>query len=278
MAKYDLQQVDVFSSEPLKGNPVAVVLGADGLSDAQMAAFANWTNLSETTFLLTPTTPKADYRVRIFTPRSELPFAGHPTLGSCHAWLAAGGRPRGGTIVQECGVGLVPIRQCSGRLAFAAPPLRRTGPLPEENVAKICAALGIERSTVLRHQWADNGPQWQALQLADAQAVLDVEPDYAALAPFGVGLVGACPPGDGADFEVRALMGFEPVPAEDPATGSLNAALGQWLIGEGHAPQHYSVRQGTRLGRHARIEVAADGQDVWIGGEVRTVIRGTVEL
>ncbi|MFD1214293.1 PhzF family phenazine biosynthesis protein [Arthrobacter sp. GCM10027362] len=279
MTSHAFSQVDVFTTGPGLGNPLAVVAAAADLTDAQMQRFANWTNLSETTFLLPPFQEGADYRVRIFTPGSELPFAGHPTLGSAHVWLENGGVPKtAGVVVQECGAGLVAVKHDGGRLAFAAPPRRRTGPLPEENVAKICAALGIERSTVLRHQWADNGPQWQALQLTDARAVLDVEPDYAALAPFGVGLVGAGPPGDDADFEVRALMGFEPVPAEDPATGSLNAALAQWLIAEGHAPQRYTVRQGTRLGRNARIEVAAEGQDIWIGGEVRTVIRGTAEL
>jgi PhzF family phenazine biosynthesis protein len=271
--------VDVFSAVPYLGNPVAVVLDAADLTAAEMQRFARWTNLSETTFLLPPLDERADYRVRIFTPGSELPFAGHPTLGSAHVWLENGGVPKTpGVVVQECGAGLVTVKNDGGRLAFAAPPRRRSGPLPEENVAKICAALHLERSAVLRHQWADNGPQWQALQLSDARAVLEVEPDYAALAPFGVGLVGAYPAGGEADFEVRALMGFEPVPAEDPATGSLNAALGQWLIADGHAPRHYTVRQGTRLGRAGRIDVAADGRDVWIGGQVGTVIRGTAEL
>ncbi|NKX55619.1 PhzF family phenazine biosynthesis protein [Arthrobacter mobilis] len=279
MTERAFSQVDVFTTGPGMGNPLAVVAAAADLTDGQMQAFARWTNLSETTFLLPPLDEAADYRVRIFTPGSELPFAGHPTLGSAHVWLEHGGVPKTpGMVVQECGAGLVQVRNDGGRLAFAAPPLRRTGPLPEENVAKICAALGIGRSAVLRHQWADNGPQWQALQLADARAVLDVEPDYAALAPFGVGLVGACGPGDAADFEVRALMGFEPVPAEDPATGSLNAALAQWLVGEGHAPRRYTVRQGTRLGRDARIHVDADGSEVWIGGDVRTVIRGTADF
>jgi PhzF family phenazine biosynthesis protein len=249
------------------------------LSDEQMQRFANWTNLSETTFLLPPESAEADYRVRIFTPSGELPFAGHPTLGTAYVWLAAGGQPKaGGAIVQECGAGLVKVKRDGGRLAFAAPPRRRTGPLPEENVAKICAALGIERGDVLRHQWADNGPEWQALQLRDAQSVLDVVPDYAALSPFGVGLIGAHPGGSAVDFEVRGLMGFEDLPAEDPATGSLNAALAQWLIDEGAAPVRYTVRQGTALGRDARVYIDSDGGDVWVGGTVETVISGTVEL
>jgi PhzF family phenazine biosynthesis protein len=279
VSTHEFSQVDVFTTGPGKGNPLAVVGGAETLTDAQMQSFANWTNLSETTFLLPPTDPEADYRVRIFTPSGELPFAGHPTLGTADVWLRGGGVPRTeGRIVQECAAGLVEIRNDGGRLAFAAPVLQRTGELPEENVQKICAALGLERSDVLRHQWAHNGPQWQALQLADAQAVLDVEPDYAALAPFGVGLIGAYPPGGDVDFEVRGLMGFEAMPAEDPVTGSLNAALGQWLIGAGLAPESYVARQGTRLGRDGRVYVSAAGGEIWVGGDVQAVIRGTVEL
>lgn len=279
MSTHEFSQVDVFTTGPGKGNPLAVVGGAETLTDAQMQSFANWTNLSETTFLLPPADPEADYRVRIFTPSGELPFAGHPTLGTADVWLRGGGVPRTeGRIVQECAAGLVEIRNDGGRLAFAAPVLQRTGELPEENVQKICAALGLERSEVLRHQWAHNGPRWQALQLVDAQAVLDVEPDYAALAPFGVGLIGAYPPGGDIDFEVRGLMGFEAMPAEDPVTGSLNAALGQWLIGAGLAPESYVARQGTRLGRDGRVYVSASGGEIWVGGDVQAVIRGTVEL
>jgi PhzF family phenazine biosynthesis protein len=279
VSTHEFSQVDVFTTGPGKGNPLAVVGGAETLTDAQMQSFANWTNLSETTFLLPPADPEADYRVRIFTPSGELPFAGHPTLGTADVWLRGGGVPRTeGRIVQECAAGLVEIKNDGGRLAFAAPVLQRTGELPEENVQKICAALGLERSDVLRHQWAHNGPRWQALQLADAQAVLDVEPDYAALAPFGVGLIGAYPPGGDVDFEVRGLMGFEATPAEDPVTGSLNAALGQWLIGAGLAPESYVARQGTRLGRDGRVYVSASGGEIWVGGDVQAVIRGTVEL
>jgi PhzF family phenazine biosynthesis protein len=279
VSTHEFSQVDVFTTGPGKGNPLAVVGGAETLTDAQMQSFANWTNLSETTFLLPPADPEADYRVRIFTPSGELPFAGHPTLGTADVWLRGGGVPRAeGRIVQECAAGLVEIKNDGGRLAFAAPVLQRTGELPEENVQKICAALGLERSDVLRHQWAHNGPRWQALQLADAQAVLDVEPDYAALAPFGVGLIGAYPPGGDVDFEVRGLMGFEAMPAEDPVTGSLNAALGQWLIGAGLAPESYVARQGTRLGRDGRVYVSASDGEIWVGGDVQAVIRGTVEL
>ena len=279
MSTHAFSQVDVFTTGPGTGNPLAVVAGAEDLSTEQMQRFANWTNLSETTFLLPPTQPGADYRVRIFTPSEELPFAGHPTLGSAAVWLQDGGSPQSDSgLVQECEAGLINLKNDGGRLAFAAPPRARTGELPEENVERICAALGLERSAVVRHQWADNGPRWQALQLADARTVLEVEPDYAALSPFGVGLIGAYPEGSEVDFEVRGLMGFEAVPAEDPATGSLNAALGQWLIGEGAAPASYTVRQGSRLGRDARLYVRAEEGDVWVGGDVQTVIRGTVEL
>jgi PhzF family phenazine biosynthesis protein len=279
VSTHEFSQVDVFTTGPGKGNPLAVVGSAETLTDAQMQSFANWTNLSETTFLLPPADPEADYRVRIFTPSGELPFAGHPTLGTADVWLRGGGAPRTeGRIIQECAAGLVEIRNDGGRLAFAAPARQRTGELPEENVQKICSALGLDRSAVLGHQWADNGPQWQALRLADARTVLDVEPDYAALAPFGVGLIGAYPPGGEVDFEVRGLMGFEAMPAEDPVTGSLNAALGQWLIGAGLAPESYVARQGTRLGRDGRVYVSASGSEVWVGGDVQTVIRGTVEL
>ncbi|EMY32705.1 PhzF family phenazine biosynthesis protein [Arthrobacter crystallopoietes BAB-32] len=279
MSTHEFSQVDVFTTGPGKGNPLAVVSSAETLTDEQMRSFANWTNLSETTFLLPPTDPAADYRVRIFTPSDELPFAGHPTLGTAHVWLRGGGKPRTeGRIVQECAAGLVNIKNDGGRLAFAAPARRRAGELPEENVQRICAALGLDRSDVLRHQWADNGPQWQALQLTDAQKVLDVEPDWAALAPFGVGLIGAYPSGADIDFEVRGLMGFEAMPAEDPVTGSLNAALGQWLIGAGLAPDSYIARQGTRLGRDGRVYVSAADGEIWVGGDVQTVISGTVKL
>ncbi len=278
MAQFAFQQVDVFSSEPLKGNPVAVVLGADDLSNAQMAAFASWTNLSETTFLLTPTTPEADYRVRIFTPKSELPFAGHPTLGSCHAWLTAGGRPRGETIVQECGVGLVPIRRSAGRLAFAAPPLRRTGALAPDLLARITRGLRIEVDRVVDAQWADNGPGWAAVLLGSRAEVLALKPDFAALSEIALGVVGPWDPardGTEAQFEVRAFAPGEGVP-EDPVTGSLNAALGQWLIGSGRAPEAYVASQGTALGRQGRVYVVRIGPDIWVGGSTVTYLEGNL--
>ena len=271
-------QLDVFSAVPLKGNPLAVVHGAEGLSDATMAAFARWTHLSETTFLLPPADPAADYRVRIFTPGGELPFAGHPTLGSCHAWLAAGGVPRQpGRVVQECGVGLVTLRQQGGRLAFGAPPLRRTGPLDEALVQRIATGLGLVRDDVLHHQWVDNGPGWCAVMLRSAAQVLAVKPDFALLHDLTLGLVGAQAVGHHALFEVRAFVPGLSV-YEDPVTGSLNAGLAQWLIGAGLAPARYIAVQGTALGRDGQVHVEQDGEAVWIGGDVVSCIEGQVSL
>jgi PhzF family phenazine biosynthesis protein len=271
-------QLDVFSAIPLKGNPLAVVHAAQGLSDATMAAFARWTNLSETTFLLPPADPGADYRVRIWTPGGELPFAGHPTLGSCHAWLAAGGVPQqGGVVVQECGVGLVRIRRSGGRLAFAAPPLRRTGPLDAEGLARIVRGLGVTAGDVLHHQWVDNGPGWCAVMLRSAAQVLAVKPDWSLLGDLKLGLVGAQAAGADTAFEVRAFVPGLGVP-EDPVTGSLNAGLAQWLIGAGLAPASYVAAQGAALGRAGRVFVEQSGADIWIGGDVVTCIEGTVAL
>ncbi len=272
-------QVDVFTAVPLRGNPLAVVHAAQGLEDATMAAFARWTNLSETTFLLPPTDAAADYRVRIFTPGGELPFAGHPTLGSCWAWLAAGGVPkRAATVVQECGVGLVRVRQRGGRLSFAAPPLRRTGPLDAELLQRIVKAIGVEPADVLHHQWVDNGPGWCALMLRSAAAVLAVRVDGGLLGDVKLGLVGAHPVGSECDFELRALY---PVPAgliEDPVTGSLNASVAQWLISAGLAPARYVAAQGTLLQRAGRVHIEQDGDTVWVGGDVAPLVEGEVDL
>ena len=278
------QQVDVFSPVPFAGNPLAVVLDAEGLSTEQMQQFSRWTNLSETTFVLPPTTPEADYRVRIFTLARELPFAGHPTLGSCHAWLAAGGVPRdGGRIVQECGAGLVPIRRGEHGLAFAAPPLIRTGPVDEPLVQNLAEVLGIGRREIVDAQWADNGPGWVAVLLKGADAVLAVEPDFSRYTGEGsldIGLVGPYPPGSECAWEVRALFSDEQgAMREDPVTGSLNASLGQWLLASGSATAPYVASQGTRLGRRGRprIEQDADGT-VWVGGAAITCIQGEVDL
>ncbi|MEY4442859.1 MAG: hypothetical protein RL442_1859 [Pseudomonadota bacterium] len=273
-------QLDVFTSQALRGNPLAVVHDADRLSDETLAAFARWTNLSETTFLLSPSDPAADYRVRIFTPGGELPFAGHPTLGSCQAWLWAGGQPQQpDVVVQECGVGLVRIRRDRSRLAFAAPPLRRSGPLEVGYRDALCAALGLQAHDVVADQWVDNGPNWCALMLASAAQVLSLQPDMAALKALQakLGVIGPQPAGHETQFEVRAF-----VPAlgigEDPVTGSLNAGLSQWLIGAGLAPHHYLVSQGTVLGRQGRVHVDQVGDTIWIGGEVARCVEGQVVL
>lgn len=279
------QQLDVFTAVPLKGNPLAVVVDAEGLSDAQMQDFARWTNLSETCFLLPPRDPQADYRVRIFTTARELPFAGHPTLGSCQAWLNAGGRPKGEQIVQECGAGLVRVRRDGDRLAFAAPPLLRSGPLDEESLAQIRLALGLQPEEIVAHQWVDNGPGWCAVMLNSRERLLAIRPDFRALAPLELGVIapvhkfGVLAPGaDDALFEVRALLSLEAVP-EDPVTGSLNAGLAQWLIGAGLAPSRYVAAQGTVLGRDGRVFVEqSDEGTIWVGGQVSSLVQGGLSL
>jgi PhzF family phenazine biosynthesis protein len=271
-------QLDVFSAVPLKGNPLAVVHAAQGLDEATMAAFARWTNLSETAFLLPPEDAAADYRVRIFTPGGELPFAGHPTLGSCWAWLAAGGVPKqAGVVVQACGVGLVRVRQAAGRLAFAAPPLRRSGPLDEPLLQRIAAGLGLARDDIVHHQWVDNGPGWCAVMLRSAAQVLAVRPNAAVLGDLKLGLVGAQPTGHARQFEVRAFVPGLGVP-EDPVTGSLNAGLAQWLMAAGLAPPVYVAGQGAALGRDGRVHIERDGDTVWVGGDVAACIEGEVNL
>jgi PhzF family phenazine biosynthesis protein len=273
--KRRFHQVDVFSAVPLKGNPLAVVHAAEGLSDDTMAAFARWTNLSETTFLLPPTEPGADYRVRIFTPFGELPFAGHPTLGSCWAWLASGGQAQqAGVVVQQCAVGLVRIRRQGERLAFAAPPTRRSGPLEADRLATIQRALGLAEGDVLHHQWVDNGPGWGAVMLRSAAAVRALQVDWGVLGDIKLGVVGAQPPGCDSAFEVRALF----TGIEDPVTGSLNASLAQWLIGAGLAPPTYVAAQGHALGRDGRVFVQTDGDTIWVGGDVVACIDGEVGL
>lgn len=307
-------QVDVFSAVPFRGNPVAVILDADDLDDAQMAQIANWTNLSETTFLLSPTDPAADYRLRIFTPHRELPFAGHPTLGSAAAWLDAGGTPKDDDrIVQECGAGLVDIRRggpttppngssdsppndssataatdSSEILAFAAPERIRAGELDESYVAKIATALGVDRGDILDHQWADNGPGWAAVRLRSADQVLALNPDFSAIPDAKLGVLGAHPDASEQEYEIRAFVPGVGV-AEDPVTGSLNASVAQWLIGAGVAPDSYTVTQGTALGRSGVISISAEaanpgaapdaagaGPNIWVGGATTVCFRGTV--
>jgi PhzF family phenazine biosynthesis protein len=278
MSTRRFDQLDVFTAVPLKGNPLAVVHAAEGLDDATLAAFARWTNLSETTFLLPPTDPVADYRVRIFTPGGELPFAGHPTLGTCHAWLAAGGVPKSaGVVVQECGVGLVRVRRSGPRLAFAAPPLRRTGPMSAELLHRIAHGLGLPAADIVHHQWVDNGPGWCAVMLRSAEQVLAIRPDWAVLGDLKLGLVGPQLAGQDTQFEVRAFVPGLGVP-EDPVTGSLNAGLAQWLIGAGLAPPVYTAAQGAALGRAGRVMIEQEGGTIWVGGDVVACVEGTVTL
>jgi PhzF family phenazine biosynthesis protein len=291
MSPFKFTQVDVFTDQPLKGNPLAVVHGADSLSDAQMQALARWTNLSETSFLLRPTDPAADYRVRIFTPHMELKFAGHPTLGSCHAWLEAGGVPKGGEeIIQQCGVGLVTVARRGGNLAFAAPPLRRE-PVADATLEKALVAIGLPRSAVLRSQWLINGSNWWlAIMLRSAELVLDLRPDAGALDALARSSIDAqhridqwgliAPHAESGDavHEVRALIVSESGLYEDPVTGSLNAALAQWLMDEKAVPERYRATQGTALGRDGRVLLERVGDVLWVGGASVSCVRGELTL
>jgi len=266
-------QVDVFGSGPLRGNPLAVVLDAEGIGDAELARFANWTNLSETTFVLPPTEPGADYRVRIFTASVELPFAGHPTLGTCHAWLEANPGHEGDTVVQECGTGLVTVRRDGDRLAFAAPPLLRGGPVDDALLAELRDSLGLAPEDVVDAAWVDNGPGWVGLLLPSADAVLAVRPRRM---EHDVGLVGLHPDGTP---EVRAFFPFNGLPGEDPVTGSLHASLAGWLLDSGRLQAPYVARQGAALGREGRVHVSRDADGtVWVGGTTSTCISGRVSL
>lgn len=279
MATHIFQQVDVFTARAFKGNPLAVVVDGDDLSEEQMAAIAKWTNLSETTFLVAPTEPSADYRVRIFTPERELPFAGHPTLGSCHAWLRAGKSPKGNHVVQECGAGLVRIKRDGSRLAFAAPPLRRSGNVSADLLARLAQGLRVEPAAIKASQWIDNGPGWVAVMFANRAEILALRPDFQAFAGQPVGVVApwdAEKDGTDANFEVRGFITSRS--AEDPVTGSLNAGLGQWLIGSGLAPDRYIASQGTVLGRVGRVHVERAGEDIWVGGKTVTCIEGKINV
>lgn len=277
------RQVDVFASTSLGGNPVAVVHDADDLDDDRMQRLAAWTNLAETTFLLRPTDAAADYRLRIFTPDRELPFAGHPTLGSARAFLEARGAGGRDTLVQQCPAGLVALRRFGDRWAFAAPPPVREGPVDAGDVETLCRFLGLARDQVVDAHWVDNGPGWVALLLADARTVLDLRP--AGAPPPGlaeIGVVGPHPEPDDPEtdprLEVRAFVSRPGGVGEDPVTGSLNAGLARWLVSSGRAPSRYVAAQGTALGRCGRIHVRAADGDLWIGGDTTVVVTGTVEL
>jgi PhzF family phenazine biosynthesis protein len=270
-------QIDVFTDTAYRGNPLAVVVDGEGLGGEEMQRFASWTNLSETTFLLPPRDAGADYAVRIFTPVAELPFAGHPTLGSCHAWLAAGGAPRSAdAIVQQCEAGLIAIRRTAAGLAFAAPPLVRSGPVDEPLVARIAGALGIARAAILDAEWVDNGPGWVAVLLESAEAVLALRPG---LVDLDLGVVGPHPPGSPCAVEVRAFFPKDGATAEDPVTGSLNASLAGWLLRSGRVRAPYVASQGTALGRAGRVHIARDPDGaIWVGGGTLTCMAGRVEL
>ncbi|HWG12651.1 MAG TPA: PhzF family phenazine biosynthesis protein [Streptosporangiaceae bacterium] len=270
-------QVDVFTDEPYFGNPVAVVMDGKGLGADAMQRFAQWTNLSETTFILPPEAAGADYRVRIFTPSRELPFAGHPTLGTCHAWLSGGGTPhRGDVVVQQCDAGLIELRREGDALAFAAPPLLRSGPVDDGTLAKLVSALNVDRADVVDAQWADNGPGWVAVLLASADAVLAVRPGESDL---DIGVVGPYPDGSPEAFEVRAFTPALSGSGEDPVTGSLNASLAGWLLDSGRAIAPYTASQGTAMGRRGRVRITRDEDGtIWVGGGTVTCLRGTAEL
>ncbi|GAA3084964.1 PhzF family phenazine biosynthesis protein [Kribbella aluminosa] len=272
-------QVDVFSPTPYLGNSVAVVLDGNELSTDRMQQVARWTNLSETTFVLPPTTTDADYRLRIFTPGGELPFAGHPTLGSAHAWLENGGTPRyADRVVQECAAGLVVVRHAQDRLSFAAPPTVRDGPLDEEYLDRIGTAFGITRDRILAHQWVDNGPGWAVVRLGSADEVLALEPDLSRIPDAMIGAIGPYPEGSRHAFELRTFAPGAGVP-EDPICGSMNASVAQWLITTGTAPATYQVSQGTRLGRTGTVHITTDPSGtIWIGGTTATLIRGTITV
>ncbi len=273
--------VDVFAETPLAGNPLAVVFDAEGLDTDAMQRIARWLNLSETVFLLAPSRPGADYRARIFTLERELPFAGHPTLGACHAWLSRGGTPaRAGQVVQDCGAGLVTIRRGEGRNAFAAPPLLRGGPVDAADLAEVAAILRISPEEIVEARWVDNGPGWIGVMLASAEAVLVLDPARDHPRRMDIGVVGEHGAGGEAAFELRAFFSDQfGALREDPVTGSLNASVAQWLLGEGHAEAPYVAAQGTKLGCAGRIHISqdADGQ-VWVGGSARTIVSGVIDL
>lgn len=271
------QLVDVFSPEAFKGNPVAVILDSEGLSTEQMQAITRWFNLSETTFLIAPSRPGADYGVRIFTLDRELPFAGHPTLGSCHAWLTAGGRPASpDLVVQDCGVGAVPIRRDSRRLAFAAPPQQRSGAVEAAKLDEVLSFLNLRHDQITDSRWIDNGPGWLGIMMPSAQAVLAVAAARSWPTRMEVGLVGPHPAGEDIAWEIRALFSDQTgAIREDPVTGSLNASVAQWLFESGRASGRYVAAQGTAIGFAGRIHVEKDASGaVWIGGATQTIVSG----
>lgn len=279
-----VSQVNVFSESRFAGNAVAVVLDGSHLSSEAMQEFANWTNLAETTFVLPATNPEADYRLRIFTTTRELPFAGHPTLGSCYAWLHNGGEPRSADfIIQECGIGLVKLKRGeeSNALSFQAPEPLRMEPMDENDVTIIAAALKIDRSAIVNHSWCDNGPKWRGIMLSSMEEVLKLKPDFSQVKGMDIGVIGPAVGEDALDFdyEVRAFAAEGENTLEDPVTGSLNAALAQWLMRAGLAPSSYVTRQGTKIGRNGRVglSMAVDGK-IWVSGKLTICIDGKISI
>lgn len=272
--------VDVFGEGTFAGNPLAVVADAEAIDTDRMKRITHWFNLSETTFLLPPSRPEADYRVRIFTLERELPFAGHPTLGSCSAWLAAGGMPRNADeIVQECGAGLIRIRRSGDLLSFSAPPLLRSGPVEDAKRTEVAQVLGIDEDAIVDAQWVDNGPGWVGIMLESAEAVLALRPARHHPQRIDIGVVGPHAAGQDAAFELRAFFSDQHrTLVEDPVTGSLNASVAQWLVASGRARPPYVAAQGTAIGRKGRVRVEQDsGGQIWIGGSARILVAGTVE-
>lgn len=269
--------VDVFGTDAFSGNPVAVISAAEGLSTDDMQSITRWMNLSETTFLLAPTHPAADYRVRIFTLAHELAFAGHPTLGTAHVWLEAGGRPKSGTaLVQECGAGLIQLHHAADQLAFAAPPLIKDSALSEAEIHDVAKILRIDRKEIQDAVWADNGPGWVAVMLESAEAVLALNPMRFHEHRVDIGVVGPCAKTCETSFEIRAFFSdaYGGI-MEDPVTGSLNASVGQWLFRSGRVASAYVASQGTKLGRSGRIYIHQDAAgQVWVGGKTKTLFSG----
>ncbi|WP_049361170.1 PhzF family phenazine biosynthesis protein [Corynebacterium aurimucosum] len=272
--QYEFLEVDVFATGAFNGNALAVIAGADDLSTQQMQSIANWTNFSETTFLLEPSAAEADYRVRIFTPYEEFDFAGHPTLGSAAAWRALGNHPRvEGTLVQECGVGLVTVREEDSVFSFATPPLRREGPLSPAELEEACAGLGLESADIVDHGWVDNGPGWRLLQVRDADAVRAVKPQAERPKVGIVGLNAAAAEGEPA-YEVRAFT----TQFEDPVTGSFNGGTAQFMRSRSLVPPRYTAAQGSQIGRAGEVVINDDGTDIWVGGRAHIRVRGTLEV
>lgn len=275
------RQVDVFGEQPCSGNPVAVLLDAEGLDDDSLRRFSTWSNLSECTFVLPPTEPGADYRVRIFSLNTELPFAGHPTLGTARAWLDAGGEPnQPGLVVQECGAGLISVRVHGDHLAFAAPDRLRSGPVTPELLAQVVEILDIDHGQVIDAEWLDNGPGWVGVLLGDAHTVVGLRPNASAHpGRWDIGVIGACDPGAETAFELRAFFTDGTTPLrEDPVTGSLNASAAQWLIATGRVTTPYVAAQGTAIGRRGRIHIDTDGELLWVGGRADVVLSGSATL